>query len=309
MNWTLEQLHSFKAAAEHGSFSAAARALGRAQSVVSTHIAALEAELGLELFDRSTKTPTLTMAGQDLLEEAGEIQRRCRRFDSLAIARYQGEAARMNLVMGQGMPAHLGNMVLAQMAKKWPHIGISLQTLTDGEAWQRVENGAAHMGLIYDDRHISPENCEISWVAAIEQVVVAAHDHPLAQKSKVTLSDLAGCRQIVIGDSSLALPRGVSSSSWWETNDLLVALDMAQRGVGWTILPAPMIQMFASSTPPPGLKKIMPPSPIILSTPDWQVPPANVMLMWNFRHLRHDIVDWLREELISAFRTPLDKIM
>ena len=51
MNWTIEQLRAFVTAAEKGSFSAAGRAMGRAQSVVSTHIAMLEDSLGVELFD------------------------------------------------------------------------------------------------------------------------------------------------------------------------------------------------------------------------------------------------------------------
>lgn len=302
MNWTLEQLNSFMAAAEHGSFSAAARFLGRAQSVVSTHIASLEAELGIELFDRSTKTPTLTESGQDLLDEAGEIQRCCRRFDARAVAMYQGESARFRLVMGQGMPAHLANVVLARMALKWPHIGVSLQTMTDGEAWQRVESGGAQMGLLYDDRHIIPENCEVSWVASIEQVVVAGREHPLAQMDNVALSDLAAYRQIVIGDSNNGLPRGVTSSSWWETNDMIVALDMAQRGVGWVVLPEPLVRMFSTHAASSQPSAFLSSSPIILATPDWQVPPANVLLLWNFRHLRQDIVDWLREDLINTFR-------
>ena len=54
MDWTLEQLNSFVAAAEKGSFSEAARSLGRAQSVVSTHVATLEAELGVDLFGTRT---------------------------------------------------------------------------------------------------------------------------------------------------------------------------------------------------------------------------------------------------------------
>ena len=66
MAWTLEQLRSFVAAAEHGSFSAAARAGGRAQSVVSAHIALLEADLGVDLFRRG-HMPTLTEAGALLL--------------------------------------------------------------------------------------------------------------------------------------------------------------------------------------------------------------------------------------------------
>ena len=56
MNPSLEQLKTLLVAAQAGSFSAAARQLGKAQSVVSTAIANLEIDLGLELFDRSGTT-------------------------------------------------------------------------------------------------------------------------------------------------------------------------------------------------------------------------------------------------------------
>lgn len=46
MHWTLEQLRHFVAAADAGSFSAAARQVGRAQSAVSTSLGLLEADLG-----------------------------------------------------------------------------------------------------------------------------------------------------------------------------------------------------------------------------------------------------------------------
>ncbi|MFT5236303.1 MAG: DNA-binding transcriptional LysR family regulator, partial [Shewanella sp.] len=53
MNWSLNQLEAFVLSVRHGSFSAAARKLGRAQSRISTAISNLEADLGFELFDRS----------------------------------------------------------------------------------------------------------------------------------------------------------------------------------------------------------------------------------------------------------------
>lgn len=51
MRFSIEQLQAFVASAEQGSFSAAARHLGKAQSVVSAAIANLEADLNLSLFD------------------------------------------------------------------------------------------------------------------------------------------------------------------------------------------------------------------------------------------------------------------
>src|ERR1700746_355728 len=70
---TLDQLRTFIAAAEQGSFSAAGRKLRRAQSVVSQTLANLEGQLGVALFDRSARYPTLTEAGRALLEDARTV--------------------------------------------------------------------------------------------------------------------------------------------------------------------------------------------------------------------------------------------
>jgi DNA-binding transcriptional LysR family regulator len=70
---TLDQLRTFIAAAEQGSFSAAGRKLGRAQSVVSQTLANLEGRLGVTLFDRSARYPTLTEDGRALLQDAHAV--------------------------------------------------------------------------------------------------------------------------------------------------------------------------------------------------------------------------------------------
>ena len=66
----LEQLRLFLAAAEHKSFSAAARALYTSHSTISRAVSALEAELETELFIKAHKVLTLTPAGEILLEDA-----------------------------------------------------------------------------------------------------------------------------------------------------------------------------------------------------------------------------------------------
>src|ERR1700675_2977098 len=67
---TLDQLRTFIAAVDEGSFSAAGRRLRRAQSVVSQTLANLEAQLGVKLFDRSARYPRLTEEGRSLLADA-----------------------------------------------------------------------------------------------------------------------------------------------------------------------------------------------------------------------------------------------
>src|SRR6202166_3196584 len=70
---SLDQLRTFIAAADEGSFSAAGRRLKRAQSVVSQTLANLEGQLGVKLFDRSVRFPVLTDHGRALLADARSV--------------------------------------------------------------------------------------------------------------------------------------------------------------------------------------------------------------------------------------------
>src|ERR1700752_2007476 len=70
---TLDQLRTFIAAAETGSFSAAGRKLRRAQSVISQTLANLELQLGVKLFDRRGRYPQLTDEGRSLLVDAHRV--------------------------------------------------------------------------------------------------------------------------------------------------------------------------------------------------------------------------------------------
>lgn len=69
----LDDLNTLLAVVDHGSFSAAARALGQTPSAVGKRIALMEARLGVALLHRSTRRMALTGAGQRYAEEAREI--------------------------------------------------------------------------------------------------------------------------------------------------------------------------------------------------------------------------------------------
>src|SRR6202166_2246916 len=70
---SLDQLRTFIAAADEGSFSAAGRRLRRGQSVVSQTLANLEGPLGVKLFDRRGHLPVLTDQGRALLADARAV--------------------------------------------------------------------------------------------------------------------------------------------------------------------------------------------------------------------------------------------
>ena len=73
MSYSPEALEAFAQIAELGSFSAAARRLGKSQSTISEAIARLEIDLGLELFDRSSRQPVLTEAGKVMLGRVDDV--------------------------------------------------------------------------------------------------------------------------------------------------------------------------------------------------------------------------------------------
>ena len=104
---SFEQLQVLTAVADFGSFSAAARQLGRAQSVISYAVAQLEAELGLELFDRAGRFPRLTEAGRSLLEDA--------RRASAAVATLRARAAGLQ----NGVEAELKVCADVMMPTEW----------------------------------------------------------------------------------------------------------------------------------------------------------------------------------------------
>src|SRR6187549_1545736 len=70
---TIDQLRVFRQVAETGSFSAAARAMHRAQSAITYAVQKLEDQVGADLFDRSGYRPVLSDAGRALLPRATRI--------------------------------------------------------------------------------------------------------------------------------------------------------------------------------------------------------------------------------------------
>lgn len=89
---TLASIESFVRSAEHGSFSAAARRLGLTPAAVSKNVAKLEADLDVRLFQRSTRSLTLTESGERFLREV-----------SGGLSTIKGAVA--NLTSGDGQPA------------------------------------------------------------------------------------------------------------------------------------------------------------------------------------------------------------
>src|SRR5271169_3455164 len=87
----LRHLRYFKAVAEQGSFSAAARGIFVSQSALSEQIADLERELGVPLFDRSERKLRLTVHGEIFLRESNKVLDGSDHAIALARRSFRGE--------------------------------------------------------------------------------------------------------------------------------------------------------------------------------------------------------------------------
>lgn len=126
MTVSMEQLEAFVAAAEHGSFSAAGRALRKAQSAVSTQISTLEEDLGLELFSRRGRNPTLTSAGERLLSEAKLILDRREHLIGVAASFEAHVEKRLVVAIDELYPEHALGELFAEFAVQFPHVELEL---------------------------------------------------------------------------------------------------------------------------------------------------------------------------------------
>src|SRR5258705_10964444 len=101
---TLDQLRTYIAAVDAGSFSAAGRKLRRAQSVVSQTLANLEAQLGVKLFDRAARYPRLTDEGRSLLVDARTVADNVDEFKARARAIKEGLEPELAVVVDVMFP-------------------------------------------------------------------------------------------------------------------------------------------------------------------------------------------------------------
>src|ERR1700747_2589297 len=135
---TLDQLRTFIAAAEQGSFSAAGRKLRRAQSVVSQTLANLEGQLGVSLFDRRTRSPTLTEDGRALLQEARAVADRVDGFKARAKTLREGLEPELSLSIDVMYPMSELIEAVAKFRDMFPHTPLRLFVEVRGAVIERV---------------------------------------------------------------------------------------------------------------------------------------------------------------------------
>jgi DNA-binding transcriptional LysR family regulator len=242
---TLDQLRVLVAVAETGSFSAAARKLGRVQSAVSQAVQTLETALGTTVFDRSGKVPRLNDAGRVLLGDARAVLRGADALKARAESIAADVEPELTLAVDALFPNHVLTESLKALAGVYPCLPVTVFTEAIGGAEQRLREGSAKLGLMVPFLGISDDR-ESEFLVNIPIVPVVASHHPLAaEPAPVTRAVLERHVQLVLTDRtplSNGISGGVISFRTWRFADLGTRLDFLLAGFGWCNMPVHLVR-------------------------------------------------------------------
>jgi DNA-binding transcriptional LysR family regulator len=165
------QLKTFAAVAAEGNLTRAAERVFTSPPAVSAQLKALEDELGVRLFDRTTRGMTLTAAGDRLLQEAQRTIAAARAMHAAAAA-LRGEArgiVRMGAV-SDPLALRLGN-VFVRLAERHPHVTVQLQQTLSIRALDAVRRGELDCAYVLNE-HAQLDGLDVRRLAPSEVVVV-----------------------------------------------------------------------------------------------------------------------------------------
>jgi DNA-binding transcriptional LysR family regulator len=242
---SMDQLRTFIAAAEEGSFSAAGRKLRRAQSVVSHTLANLEQQVGFPLFERTGRYPLLTEAGRSLLADAKAAVGGMDVFKARARTLAEGLEPELAVSVDVMFPiARLTEAVRAFHAT-FPNTPLRLHVEALGAVIQPVLDGRCRLGIIGSLPDI-PRECASDYLLSVPALYVVAVNHPLAAiKGPIERAEAAKHVQLVLTDRSpLTQGRefGVMSAHIWRLADLGAKHEFLRAGLGWGSMPQHMVE-------------------------------------------------------------------
>lgn len=223
MDLDLRKLRYFVAVAEHRHFGRAARQLYIAQPVLSRQIRSLEKDLGYDLFERTTRSVTLTPAGEQLLAEANGV---LATVDSAMRRVHEAHRGVERLVVAFAPGLSVSEPVMAFTATN-PGTDVELLPLAWWDQDRPLRDGRADVG--YLRRPFDDTGLRCIAVGADTKVACLPATHRLARRRRIRMADLEGERfldaptrqaltleekfeNIVVGHGIAVLPRSTVAS-------------------------------------------------------------------------------------------------
>jgi DNA-binding transcriptional LysR family regulator len=242
---SLDQIRTFIAAADEGSFSAAGRRLGRAQSVVSQTLANLEGQLGVQLFERSGRYPVLTGEGRALLADARAVAGSMDLFKARARGLSGGLEPELSVVVDVMFPTRVLTWTVAAFQAAFPNTPLRISVEGLGAVIEPVLEGRCAFG-IRGPVPIAPPELTSEHLLGIRYQMVVSPRHPLAAyPGPIPTSVLTRHVQLVLSDRSRmseGKDLGVFSSRTWRLSDLGAKHAFLLGGLGWGGMPLDVVE-------------------------------------------------------------------
>ncbi|MFT5209665.1 MAG: LysR family cys regulon transcriptional activator [Flavobacterium sp.] len=188
----LQQLRYIWEVAHHDlNVSATAQSLYTSQPGISKQIRLLEDELGVEVFSRSGKHLThITPAGQTIIEKAGEILRKVESIKQVAQEFSNEKKGSLSIATTHTQARYALPTVIQNFIGKYPDVSLHMHQGTPIQIAEMAAEGTVDFAIategldLFGDLIMMP--C-YKW----NRSIVVKKDHPLAQKSNITLEDVA----------------------------------------------------------------------------------------------------------------------
>ncbi len=241
MNYSFDTLRTFVEAAALKSFSATARKLNKSQSTVSTLIANFETDIGVLLFERQGRQSILTPAGRKVLSLVEDILSANERLYALSIELNQQVESRLSCCFSDiYQPPHT-DYLMQEMDAKFPQLEFEFIIAESEDTLSLLQNGHVHIGMIDSRAEYPPDIASARLPKQGEMGLYVIQDHPLTKVTKLTHQHLTMTRQLHLSSKNQLM---INSEKLWVAPTYLLLLEMAEQGMGWSILPTWLVKQF-----------------------------------------------------------------
>ncbi|OBF09884.1 hydrogen peroxide-inducible genes activator [Mycobacterium sp. 852002-10029_SCH5224772] len=250
---TIAGLRAFVAVAEKRQFSSAATALGVSQSTLSQALSALEAGLGAQLVERSTRRVFLTPQGTELLPRAQAVVEAADAFSAAAVGASDPLRADLRLGLIPTVAPYVLPTVLAGIAEQLP--GLTLRVTEDQteRLLAVLRAGALDAALIA----LPAETAGISAIPIYDEDFVLAlpPGHPLAGKRRVPATALADLPLLLLDEGHCLRDQALDVCNKagvrvdladTRAASLATAVQCVTGGLGVTLIPQSAVPVEAS---------------------------------------------------------------
>ncbi|UTH74162.1 LysR family transcriptional regulator [Chromobacterium sp. IIBBL 290-4] len=232
---TLEQWQVLQAIVETGGFAQAAEQLHRSQSSVSYAVARLQEQLGVALLRPEGRRMRLTVEGEALLREAGDLLRQAQRLEERAVGLSQGWEPVLRAALDSLLPAEVMLEACADFAGHCRETRLQLHEVVMSGADDMLHAGEADLAVAGR----LPQGFLGDWLLDAEFVACAAPSHSLHRLGGVLdESHLRAEVQVVLRDSGSRQPRDegwLGAHQRWTVSQPETGIAMVEAGLafGW----------------------------------------------------------------------------